>query len=87
MASRVPILIVGNSVAMHSRVSTILSLNPHWEVCDEVSDGKRAIEIVLELRPQVILLDSSGLVASAFEWIHEIRRIVSASRLVVIGTH
>jgi hypothetical protein len=84
MTNGVPILIVGNSPAMRSRVTTILALHPHWEVCGEVPDCKQVVERVLQLSPQVILLDLR--VLEAFESILEIHRIAPTSRIVMVGT-
>jgi hypothetical protein len=46
MAHKVPILVVGNPMAIRSSVRDPLARNPEWEICCEVEDDKEVVEKV-----------------------------------------
>lgn len=53
------ILIADDHVAVRAGLRAVLELRPGWEVVAEVADGKRAFEVALEKRPDVVILDFS----------------------------
>jgi two-component system chemotaxis response regulator CheB len=65
------ILLVEDSLTVRRRFCEILSADPELEVVGEAEDGKRAIELCEQLRPDVITLDMvlpgmSGLAATEY---------------------
>ena len=38
-------------------IVSLLGSQPGWEICGEAADGKEAIEKVVQLRPDIVLLD------------------------------
>ena len=68
---RLRILVVEDSLTTRRRFCDILSADPELEVVGEAEDGKRAIELCEQLRPDVITLDMvlpvmSGLTATEY---------------------
>src|SRR5258708_35952011 len=65
------VLIVDDSLTVRKRFAEMLSADPEIELVGEAADGKRAIEICLERRPDVITMDMmlpvmSGLAATEY---------------------
>ena len=50
------ILVVDDNAAARTAIRSLLDLNS-FQVCGEAKDGKEAIEKVLELKPDIVLLD------------------------------
>jgi chemotaxis response regulator CheB len=86
MASRVPVLIVGEAIAMRSTFSRLFASNPHWEVCGEVTTGKKAVAKISELSPQVVVFDGSRSgVEDVLAFVHEIRQFVPTIKFVLVA--
>jgi two-component system chemotaxis response regulator CheB len=65
------VLVVDDSLTIRRRFCEILSADPELEVVGEAEDGKRAIELCKQLRPDVMTLDMvmpvmSGLTATEY---------------------
>jgi two-component system chemotaxis response regulator CheB len=65
------VLVVDDSLTIRRRLCEILTADPELEVIGEAEDGKRAIELCEQLRPDVITLDMvmpvmSGLTATEY---------------------
>jgi two-component system chemotaxis response regulator CheB len=68
---KVRVLVVEDSLTIRRRLCEILSADPELQVAGEAEDGKQAIELCEELRPDVITLDMvmpvmSGLAATEY---------------------
>ncbi|TAL03796.1 MAG: chemotaxis-specific protein-glutamate methyltransferase CheB [Rhodospirillaceae bacterium] len=73
--AKIRALIVEDSVTVRKRLSEILSADPEIELVGEAEDGKRGIELCLELRPDVITMDMmlpimTGLAATEYIMAH-----------------
>ncbi len=82
--SRVRVLVVEDSLTVRRRLVEVLSGDPDLEVVGEAEDGKRAIELCLSLKPDVITLDMmlpvmSGLSATEYIMAHQPTPIVIVS--------
>src|SRR6266849_3582165 len=69
--SKIRVLVGEDSLTIRRRFCEILNADPEIEVVGEAENGKRAIELCEELRPDVITLDMvmpvmSGLAASEY---------------------
>ena len=68
-------------------VRVLLSDRTQWEVCGEAANGMDAIEKVLELSPDVVILDLIMPVMSGFETAERIRRITPSTKIVFFSIH
>ncbi len=57
MKDTIQILLVEDQTLMRQGLKTILDLEPGLHVVGEASDGERGVQLALELRPDVILMD------------------------------
>src|ERR1051325_5163185 len=73
--NRVRVLVVEGSLTMRSPLCDVLGTDPGIEIVGEAEDGKRAVELCVALRPDVITLDMmlplmSGLAATEYIMAH-----------------
>jgi DNA-binding NarL/FixJ family response regulator len=85
MANR--ILIVDDHEIVRMGVKILLGGNPKWEVCGEATDGKQALQKIVTLAPDVVILDLSLPVMNGFEVAKEIRRIAPSTKIVLFSIH
>jgi two-component system chemotaxis response regulator CheB len=69
------VLVVEDSLTVRQRLIDVLSADPGMRVVGEAGDGRRAIELCLELRPDVITMDMmlpvmTGLAATEYIMAH-----------------
>lgn len=55
--SRIRVLVVDDHTLLRDGISALLRLAPDMEVVGEAADGKEALAKVMELRPEVVLMD------------------------------
>lgn len=69
------VLVVDDSLTVRRRLCEVLAADPQIELVGEAADGKRAIELCRELRPDVVTIDMimpvmSGLAATEYIMAH-----------------
>jgi two-component system chemotaxis response regulator CheB len=69
--SKIRVLVVEDSLTVRKRLCEVLAADPEIEIAGEAADGKQAIELCREQRPDVITLDMmlplmSGLAATEY---------------------
>lgn len=73
--AKLRVLVVEDSLTIRQRLREVLASDPDVEVIGDAEDGKRAIELCTELRPDVVSLDMmlpvmSGLAAAEYIMAH-----------------
>ena len=73
--AKIKVLVVEDSITVRRHLCDVLSSDPDIDVVGEAEDGKRAIELCQQLRPNVITLDMilpvmSGLAATEYIMAH-----------------
>ena len=51
------ILIADDRPSMRIALKTLFVLRPSWEICGEAEDGREAISMAKDLRPDLIVMD------------------------------
>jgi DNA-binding NarL/FixJ family response regulator len=80
------ILIVDDHSAARTTIRSLLDWHG-FEVCGEAKDGKEAIEQVVELRPDLVLLDINMPVMNGVQAALEIRRFTPETKIVFFTIH
>ena len=58
-----------------------------WEVCAEASDGREAVALAADLKPDVAIIDLSMPVMNGIEAMRQIRRVSPATDMLVCTMH
>jgi DNA-binding NarL/FixJ family response regulator len=80
------ILIVDDHLIARTSIRRLLDRHP-FRICGEARDGREAIEKVIELKPDIILLDISMPVMDGITAAHEIRVISPETKIVFLTSH
>jgi DNA-binding NarL/FixJ family response regulator len=81
------LLIVDDHEIIRMGVRFLLADHPQWEICGEASDGQQAIERVLALNPDLVILDLTMPLMNGFETATEIRRLAPGIKIVFFSMH
>jgi DNA-binding NarL/FixJ family response regulator len=81
------ILVVDDHDVVRAGVKTILATRPDWEVCGEATNGKMAVDMAKELRPDLIVMDITMPVMSGLEAAREIAKQNLPSKVLVLSMH
>src|SRR5688500_18692231 len=73
--ARIRVLVVEDSLTVRRHLCAVLAADPDLEVVGEATDGKRAIELCLQLRPDIVTMDMmmpvmTGLAATEYIMAH-----------------
>ena len=80
------ILIVDDNSVVRTTIRALLDWHS-FQVCGEAKDGHEAIEKVIELRPDLVLLDINMPGLNGLKAAYEIRRISPATKIVFLTVH
>jgi DNA-binding NarL/FixJ family response regulator len=81
------ILIVDDHAFVRRGVQTILHPFPKWEFCGEADNGKDAIRLADELKPEVIIMDVSMPGLNGIEATRAIRKTHPEAKIVLLTLH
>ena len=81
------ILVVDDHDVVRAGVRTILATRADWEVCGEAINGKLAVEMARELKPDLIVMDITMPVMSGLEAAREIAKHDPNSKVLVLSMH
>lgn len=79
----VSILVADDHEAMRRGVREVLAEQPGWEVCAEAADGRAAVALALQHRPDVVILDLSMPVLNGVEATRRIREALPGTEVLV----
>jgi DNA-binding NarL/FixJ family response regulator len=66
---------------------SIVNGHPPWTVCGEAENGQQAIDLVLELKPDLIVLDLSMPVMNGLQAAAKIRQLVPSTKILILSMH
>jgi two-component system, NarL family, response regulator NreC len=81
------VLIVDDHAFIRRGVQTILHPFPQWEFCGEAENGKEAIRMAQELKPEVIIMDISMPELNGIEATRAIRKSQPSVKIVLLTLH
>lgn len=81
------VLIVDDHAFIRRGVQTILHPFPEWEFCGEADNGRDAIRMADELRPEVIIMDVSMPGLNGIEATRAIRKTQPGVKIVLLTLH
>lgn len=58
-----------------------------WEVCAEATNGKEAVDLVMKLMPELVVLDVSMPELTGFQAAKEIRGKLPKTKIVILSMH
>ena len=81
------VLIVDDHAFIRRGVRGILQDFPEWEVCAEADNGKDAVRLAEELKPEVILMDVSMPGITGLEAARSIRESDAHVKIILLTLH
>jgi len=68
-------------------IRAALADTPGWEICGEALDGIEAVELTLQLKPDLIVMDILMPTMSGIEAARQIRKISPQTKIVMLSVY
>jgi DNA-binding NarL/FixJ family response regulator len=68
-------------------IRAIINGHPPWTVCGEAENGQQAIDLVLELKPDLVVLDISMPVMNGLQAAARIRQLAPSTKILILSMH
>jgi DNA-binding NarL/FixJ family response regulator len=81
------IVIADDHEVVRSGIAALLDGQPGFDVCGMAINGQEAIDRVLELKPDLIILDVTMPILSGFQAARRIRNLVPRVKILVFSMH
>ena len=81
------VLIVDDHPIVRMGLQFLLANRPALVVCGEAENGREAIQKVLHLAPDLVILDLSMPLLNGFDTALEIKRIAPSTKIVLFSIH
>lgn len=83
----VRILLADDHTLVREGLRKILEAQPGWEVIGEAADGRQAVRLAIDLKPDVVIMDLAMPQLSGVEAIQQIARRLASTRVLVLSMH
>lgn len=81
------ILLADDFEVVRTGLKNLLSESGDWDICGEADNGLSAVRKVVELNPDVVVLDITMPVMNGLEAAREIRRLAPRTKIVMFSIH
>lgn len=78
------VVVADDAAGIRALMSTLLSLEPDFDVVGQASDGAEAVELVSRLLPDLLVIDVTMPVMSGLQAIEAVRECSPSTRVVVL---
>ncbi len=86
-AGKLRIVVADDHEVVRRGVRALLEQEPGWEVAGEAATGRETVELVKELKPDVVVLDLSMPELNGLEATRQIRKAVPDAEVVILSFH
>jgi two-component system response regulator NreC len=87
MTHSIRVLLADDHRMMREGIRALLERQPGIRVIGEASDGREAVRLAMQLRPDVVVMDVSMPMLNGFEATRQIRRDCPDTRVLVLTVH
>ena len=87
MTTSITVLIVDDYEIVRNGIHSFLDTQPDFEVIGEAGSGQEAIEIVMKLIPDIVLLDMTMPDMDGIETTTRIKKISSHTQVIILTSH
>ena len=81
------ILLVDDHAVLRHGIRALLEEHIYWKVCGEASDGREAVQMAMEFRPDLVLMDIAMPIMNGIEATAEIKRLLPATKIVILSMY
>ena len=81
------ILLADDHEVMRRGLRGLLETHENWQVCGEAGNGREAVELALELKPQIVVLDLSMPELNGFEAAKQIHSALPDTEILIFTMH
>jgi DNA-binding NarL/FixJ family response regulator len=81
------IMLADDHDVVRSGLRTILETNPNWQVVAEAADGKEAVRVATDMKPNIIVLDHSLPLVNGIEVTRQILAHLPKTEVLIFTMH
>jgi DNA-binding NarL/FixJ family response regulator len=81
------ILIADDHELVRKGLRTVLENQPGWKVCGEAVNGRQAVDLARQLRPDVVVLDITMPELNGLEATRQIRKALPNAEVLILTMH
>lgn len=81
------IVVADDHEVVRSGIQAMIAAHASWEVCGSAENGEEAVELVVELKPDLIILDLSMPVMNGLQAAIKIRRLAPSTKILILSMH